>query len=277
MTLRPHPVTGEAFASPVAPGAGWPEDPASPDTPVARTPGGVRRLAARADLGELSARVTVCRACDRLVAWREQHAREPKREFAGEPYWGRPVPGLGAVDPTLLIVGLAPAAHGANRTGRTFTGDRSGDTLFAALHAVGLAERSTSRHAGDGQRLHGTRIVATVRCAPPGNRPTPGERAACAPWLERELALVRPGLRAIVCLGALGWGATWDLLTPEGLTPSPRPRFGHGAEVRVGEGEQALTVLGCFHPSPLNTQTGRLTPAMLESLLARAAEVAGLS
>ncbi|MFC6286301.1 uracil-DNA glycosylase family protein, partial [Nocardioides sp. GCM10027114] len=158
------------------PGTGWPEDPAAADTPVARTAAAVRRLARPADLDALEAAVSVCRACPRLVDWREEVAATKRAAFADQPYWGRPIPGWGAADPSILVVGLAPAAHGGNRTGRVFTGDSSGDWLFASLHRVGLAARSTSEHAGDGQALHGVRMVATVRCAPPANKPTPQER-----------------------------------------------------------------------------------------------------
>ncbi len=188
----------------VPPGTGWPEDPASSSTPVAHDPAGVALLAAHAsDLSELTARQSVCRACPRLVAWREQVALERRQSFADEPYWGRPIYGWGDEAPRVLIVGLAPAAHGGNRTGRVFTGDRSGDWLFASLHRVGLAALPTSVRAGDGQRLLGARMVAAVRCAPPVNKPENDERDACRPWLDREVALVLPGLRAVVALGSL--------------------------------------------------------------------------
>ena len=242
-------------------------------TPVARTPGGVTRLAARATLPELDERVSVCRACPRLVRWREDTAREKRAAYAGEDYWGRPVPGWGAPDPSILVVGLAPAAHGANRTGRIFTGDRSGDWLFASLHRVGLANQPTSTHVGDGLQVFGTRIASAVRCAPPQNKPLPEERDACAPWLDREVALTLPGLRAVVCLGALGWAGALGSLARVGLpVPRPRPRFGHGVEVTLGD----LTVLGCFHPSPHNTFTGRLTEEMFDSVLRRAAQLGGV-
>lgn len=201
----PHPTTGQRFSSPVAPGTGWPEDPAAPDTRVARSPGGVRRLAATADLAELDARVSVCAACPRLVRWRQEVAHVKRASYADQPYWGRPIPGWGDPDPPIVIVGLAPAANGGNRTGRVFTGDSSGDWLFASLHRVGLASLPTSTHAGDGQRLVGVRMVATVRCAPPANKPTPAERDACAPWIDREVALLLPTVRVVVALGAYGW------------------------------------------------------------------------
>ncbi len=262
--------------SPVPPGSGWPGDPVAPgDTvpPVARSAGGVARLAARASLPLLDARVSVCAACPRLVGWREQVAREKRAAYAGETYWGRPVPGWGDPEPRVLVVGLAPAAHGANRTGRIFTGDRSGDWLFASLHRVGLATSPTSTHAGDGQRLLGTRMVAAVRCAPPQNKPTTQERDTCAPWVEREVRLLLPGLRVVVSLGGFGWDAALRALAAAGVAvPRPRPRFGHAAEQRLGE----LTLLGCFHPSQQNTFTGRLTEPMLDAVLGRAAELAGL-
>ncbi|MEP6814831.1 MAG: uracil-DNA glycosylase [Marmoricola sp.] len=273
MTLLPHPVTGQLFPSPVPPGTGWPDDPASSSTPVADTFADVARLAADASLPELSARVSVCRACPRLVRWREDAADRKRASYDGEPYWGRPVPGWGSATPGVLVVGLAPAANGGNRTGRNFTGDPSADWLHASLHRTGLATQATSAHAGDGQRLVGTRMVAAVRCAPPENKPTPTERSACAPWLHRELTLVLPSTRAVVCLGAIGWNATWTALGEMGLeVPRPRPRFGHGLEVVLGD----LTVLGCYHPSPHNTFTGRLTEEMMDAVFARAAGLAVL-
>jgi uracil-DNA glycosylase family 4 len=208
------------------------------------------------------------------VDWRERVAREKRASYAGETYWGRPVPGFGSSEPGVLVVGLAPAAHGANRTGRVFTGDRSGDWLFASLHRVGLANQPTSTHADDGLELRGTRIVAAVRCAPPQNKPTPEERDACAPFLAEELTLVLPHVRAVVALGAFGWEATFRAVAAAGFpVPRPRPKFGHGVEAVVAE----LTVLGCYHPSQQNTFTGRLTEPMLDAVLGRAAEVAGLT
>jgi uracil-DNA glycosylase family 4 len=273
VTLLPHPVTAALFPSPVPPGTGWPEDPATPGTPVARSAAGVRRLAARATLDEVSARLSVCRACPRLVGWRESHALTKRAAFADQPYWGRPVPGFGSPAPRILVVGLAPAAHGGNRTGRNFTGDLSADWLHEALHRAGLATQPTSVHAGDGQELLGVRLLNPVRCAPPENKPTPVERDACSSWLQRELTLLLPGVRAVVCLGAIGWNAAWSGLAGAGVdVPRPRPRFGHGVEASVGE----VTVLGCYHPSPHNTHTGRLTREMFDAVLTRAAALAGL-
>jgi uracil-DNA glycosylase len=272
--LLPHPATGDLFSSPVPPGTGWPGDPADADTPVARTPAQVRRLATRVDLAELDARVSVCHACPRLVAWREDVARTKRASYADQPYWGRPVPGFGSSTPSILIVGLAPAANGANRTGRVFTGDRSGDWLFASLHRVGLATQGTSLDAADGLELIDTRMVATVRCAPPQNRPSTDERDACAPWIETELRLLADHVRVVVALGAYGWDAT--LRTYAGLgwrVPRPKPRFGHGAEVALAAGDRAVTLLGCYHPSQQNTFTGRLTEAMLDDVLGRAADL----
>lgn len=199
-----HPITGQFFPSPVPPGTGWPDDPATSTTPIAHTPDDVRSLAATADLAALDAAVSMCRACPRLVEWREDVADHKRASFAGEPYWGRPIAGWGAIEPKILIVGLAPAANGGNRTGRIFTGDRSGDWLFASLHRVGLATQATSLHAGDGEQLIDARMAATVRCAPPDNKPTIEERDTCAPWINREVELVLPSLRAVVCLGAYG-------------------------------------------------------------------------
>ncbi len=247
------------------------------DVPVARSAGGVARLAARADLAQVDERVCSCRACPRLVEWRERVAREKRAAYAGETYWGRPIPGWGAPDPRVLIVGLAPAAHGANRTGRIFTGDRSGDWLFASLHRVGLANQPTSTHADDGLRLRGTRIVAAVRCAPPQNQPTPEERDTCAPWVDRELRLLLPGLSVVVCLGGFGWAAALRSLAAAGVeVPRPRPRFGHAVEVPLPTPDGEVTLLGCFHPSQQNTFTGRLTEPMLDAVLGRAAELASL-
>ncbi|MDQ6938042.1 MAG: uracil-DNA glycosylase [Actinomycetota bacterium] len=215
----------------------------------------------------LDARVSVCRACPRLVAWREEVATVKRRAFADETYWGRPAPGFGAHHPEILIIGLAPAAHGANRTGRMFTGDRSGDWLFAGLYRAGLASRPVSVHAGDGLRLDRVRIVAAVRCAPPANRPTPAERDTCAPWLVRELRLTWPTVRSVVVLGGFGWAALWPALRPAGVASPPRvPPFGHGTEVGLPDGR---VVLGCYHVSQQNTFTGRLTEAMLDAVLDR--------
>jgi uracil-DNA glycosylase family 4 len=275
--LLPHPATGELFASPVPPGTGWPGDPATADTPVARTPPQVRRLATGVGLDELDARVSVCRACPRLVRWREDVAVTKRASYADEPYWGRPVPGLGSPTARILVVGLAPAANGANRTGRLFTGDRSGDWLFASLHRVGLATRATSVHAADGLELVDTRMVATVRCAPPQNRPTPAERDACSPWIEAELRLLAEHVRVVVALGGYGWDAALRAYAALGWpTGRPRPRFGHAAETTlVGDG-RTVTLLGCYHPSQQNTFTGRLTEPMLDHVLGRAADLAGV-
>jgi len=223
-------------------------------------------------LAALEREVVACRRCPRLVAWRELVAREKRAAFADEPYWGRPIPGFGDPDARLLILGLAPAAHGANRTGRVFTGDRSGDFLFAALHRAGLANQPTSVHAGDGLALHDTWITAAVRCAPPANKPTPAERDRCLPFAARELELLEH-VRVIVCLGAFAWAAGLRLLSERGHElPRPRPHFGHGAHWLAAPSGPAL--LGCFHPSQQNTFTGRLTPAMLDAVLAQARKLA---
>ena len=263
----------------VPPGTGWPGDPATPGTPVANSPAAVRRLAATAGtLTELVARQSVCRACPRLVEWREQVATTKRRAFRDERYWGRPIPGWGAERPRVLIVGLAPAAHGGNRTGRVFTGDRSGDVLYASLWRAGLAAQPTSVAAGDGQRLLGARMVAAVRCAPPQNKPSVDERDTCAPWLAAELGFVASGLRCVVCLGHFAWQAIWPQLAAAGFAvPRPRPPFGHGAEVLVpGPGGAPVLVIGCYHPSQQNTFTGRVTDVMLDEVFARARQHAGL-
>jgi uracil-DNA glycosylase family 4 len=273
VTQLPHPVTGELFGSPVPAGAGWPGDPATPSSPVARTARDVEQLAALArSVEELDAAVSVCRACPRLVRWRERVATEGKRaSFADQPYWGRPGPGFGDPEPEILVVGLAPAANGTNRTGRMFTGDRSGDWIYAALHRAGHASMPTSVHAGDGQWLTGVRIVAAVRCAPPRNRPDPTERRTCGNWLDRDLALAAPGLRSMLALGAIAWDATLASARRLGWTvPRPRPRFAHGAEAAlITTADRPIRLLGSYHVSQQNTFTGRLTEAMLDAVLAR--------
>jgi uracil-DNA glycosylase family 4 len=223
-------------------------------------------------LPRLAEEIAGCRRCPRLVAWREQVARERRAAFAAEEYWGRPVPGFGDPDARLMLLGLAPAAHGANRTGRMFTGDRSGDFLFAALRRCGLANQSTSRARWDGLRLNDAWVSAAVRCAPPGNRPTPAERDACRPWSLAELALL-PSLRVIVCLGAFAWDAALRLpAASDAGAPrlSPRPRFAHAAEL-MGE---PYPLIGCYHPSQQNTFTGRLTEPMIDAVLRRALALA---
>ena len=232
----------------------------------------MRRLAAAAGLDELAAEISVCRACPRLVRWREEVAVAKRAAFSQEPYWGRPIAGWGTATPSVLVVGLAPAAHGANRTGRVFTGDRSGDWLFASLHRVGLANQGTSLHAADGLELVDTRMVATVRCAPPQNKPTTAERDTCAPWIEAELALLLKHVRVVVALGSIGWDATLRSFRAVGWrVPVPRPRFGHGAEATLTGGDREVTLLGCYHPSQQNTFTGKLTAPMLDAVLGRAA------
>lgn len=228
------------------------------------------------DLAQLDKEVSECRACPRLVAWREQVALEKRASFRDEIYWGRPVPGFGEADARILILGLAPAAHGGNRTGRIFTGDRSGDVLFAALHRAGLANQPTSVSKDDGLRLHDVRIAAAVRCCPPENKPTPQERATCAPWLLREVELIKPTLQVVVALGAFAWAAWWPIFSGvyRMKPPVPRPAFGHGALWR-GDGVPAL--LGSYHVSQQNTFTGKLTPAMLDDIFATAKAAVGLS
>ncbi|MEX2582912.1 MAG: uracil-DNA glycosylase [Gemmatimonadota bacterium] len=207
-----------------------------------------------------------CRACPRLVEWREQVGREKRRSFRDDDYWARPVPGFGDPTAPLLVLGLAPAAHGANRTGRVFTGDRSGEWLYAALHRAGFANRPHSEAPGDGLRLSGAYVTAAVKCAPPGNRPIPQERDCCHPFLVEELAVLKE-TRVILCLGGFAWEQAQRLLASSGLViPRPKPRFGHGEEVRIGD----YALLGCYHPSQQNTFTGRLTVEMLDAVLARA-------
>jgi len=236
----------------------------------------VARAAGAASLGVLDAAVADCFACPRLIAWREEVAAIKRASFREQDYWGRPVPGFGPADAEIAILGLAPAAHGGNRTGRIFTGDRSGDVLFAALHRAGLANQPTSVAADDGLAVRHLRIFAAVRCAPPDNKPLPEERDTCAPWLHRELSLIRPTLRVVVALGAFAWQAWWPAMTAVyGIRPPvPRPKFGHGARVSL---PGVPDLLGCFHVSQQNTFTGKLTPAMLDDVFARAKSMAGLA
>jgi uracil-DNA glycosylase family 4 len=223
----------------------------------------------RAALVALTDEIVACRRCPRLVEWRERVAREKVARFRDDPYWGRPLPGFGDPDARILLVGLAPAAHGGNRTGRVFTGDASGDFLWAALHAAGLADRPASRRADDGLTLTDTYVAAAVRCAPPLNRPTVEERDACAPFLTRELALLSE-VRVLVALGGFGWDAGLRALASLGHAARPKPRFGHLAEVRVGP----YALVGSYHPSQQNTFTGRLTAPMFAAVIARARELA---
>ena len=214
------------------------------------------------ELATLEREIVSCRVCPRLVTWREEVAREKRASFRDETYWGHPVPGFGDPGAGVVVFGLAPAAHGANRTGRYFTGDRSGDFLFAALHRAGFASSPVSRRPDDGMRLSGLWISAAVRCAPPQNRPTPAERDACLPYAARELELL--DAKVLVCLGAFAWDAALRLLGVR-----PKPRFAHGAEHEAGP----IVLLGCYHPSQQNTFTGVLTPEMLDAVLSRAREL----
>lgn len=224
-------------------------------------------------IDELDFAVAECRACPRLVQWREQVATEKRAAFANETYWGKAVPSFGPADASMLIVGLAPAAHGANRTGRMFTGDRSGDVLYRAMHAVGLASQPTATHIGDGLTLNGVRIAAPVHCAPPQNKPTPAERDRCRPWLDNELRLLRPTLRSVLVLGAFGWQSLLPTLAANGWdVPRPAPKFGHGARLDLG----SITVFASYHVSQRNTFTGLLTPTMIEDVLRNAGRHARL-
>jgi uracil-DNA glycosylase len=220
-------------------------------------------------LTDLAKEVTACTRCPRLVEWRERTAAEPPRRYRGEPYWGRPLPGFGDPQARVAVVGLAPAAHGGNRTGRIFTGDRSGDWLFAAMHRAGLANQPTSVSLDDGLRLHGAYVTAVNRCPPPQNRPTTEERDNCLPYLVRELRLLRSA-RVIVALGSFAWTGSLLALSELGTElPRPRPRFGHGAEAEI----DGWRLLGCFHPSQQNTFTGRLTEPMIDAVLSRAVQL----
>jgi uracil-DNA glycosylase family 4 len=238
------------------------------------TPVGVQDPESIDDLAALDAAISDCRACPRLVTWREEVATTKRAAFRDWTYWGRPVPGFGPADARIGVLGLAPAAHGGNRTGRVFTGDRSGDVLYAALYRAGLANQPTSVSRDDGLTLFDTRIFAAVRCAPPANQPTPAERDTCAPWLHREFALLEPSLRVVVALGGFAWAAYWPVLRAVyGRRITPRPAFGHGALWRDPDG-YAPALLGCYHVSQQNTFTGRLTPGMLDEVLVRARAMA---
>jgi uracil-DNA glycosylase len=222
-------------------------------------------------LKALAAEVHDCFRCPRLVAWREAVGVEPPRRYAGERYWSRPLSGFGDPAARILVVGLAPAAHGGNRTGRMFTGDRSADWLLAAMHRAGLANQPNSDRRDDGLRLRDAYVTAVVRCAPPANKPTPGERDNCLPYLERELEILDRA-RVVVALGKFGWDGFLRAAATIGIaTPRPKPRFGHGAEAPL---DDRLTLLGCFHPSQQNTFTGKLTEPMIDAVFARARELA---
>jgi uracil-DNA glycosylase family 4 len=224
-----------------------------------------------AGLRELDREVIACRRCPRLVAWREEVARVKRASFASEEYWGKPLPGFGDSDAAVLVIGLAPAAHGGNRTGRIFTGDRSGDWLFGSLYRTGFANQPTSVARDDGLELSGAYVGAAVRCAPPANKPTPAERDNCLPYLVRELGLLE-SVRVIVTLGSFAWDATLRLMAIRGVAiPRPRPKFGHGAEREIDR----FTLVGCFHPSQQNTFTGKLTEPMIDAVFTRAKELAG--
>jgi len=230
-------------------------------------------------VADVDAAMVDCRACPRLVQWREGVAVAKRRAFQGWDYWGRPVPGLGPADARIVLVGLAPAAHGGNRTGRIFTGDPSGDVLYAALHAVGLTSQPTSTHRGDGLEVRGVRITVPVHCAPPQNQPNPVERATCRPWLLREMQLMRPTVRVAVALGGFAWQSLLPVLAEtRWAVPRPRPKFGHGRHVALpGQGAApGLHLLGCYHPSQRNMSTRTLTVPMLEQVLHEAAVLGGL-
>ncbi len=235
--------------------------------------GGAAAGAPGDSLERVASEIVECRRCPRLVAWREQSAVHPPSRFTGQRYWARPLPGFGDPDAAVVVVGLAPAAHGGNRTGRIFTGDRSGDFLFASLHRTGFASQPTSVAAGDGLTLRGMYICAVNRCAPPGNQPTPEERDACLPYLVRELDLLA-GAGVVVALGSYAWDGVLLAAARLGVpAPRPKPRFGHGAAVDAGP----WRLLGCFHPSQQNTFTGKLTPPMLDEVFRRARAEAGLA
>ncbi|MDI2125586.1 uracil-DNA glycosylase [Yinghuangia seranimata] len=262
-----------------------PGDPPPPERSSTPTPGDAkayspaRQAPGAATVAELDRRLVDCRACPRLVAWREEAGRVKRRAYAEWDYWARPVAGFGPADAAVLVIGLAPAAHGGNRTGRMFTGDRSGDVLVEALYDLGLASQPTTVSRDDGLALHGVRFTAPVHCAPPDNKPTPAERDTCRPWLVHELRLLRPTLRAAVVLGGFGWQAALPAFAATCWhVPTPRPKFAHGARTTLTATDEGpdLALFGCYHVSQQNTFTGRLTPAMLREVLDEAAVAAGL-
>jgi len=253
--------------------SGRPNLPSGQGVPPAASWHTARSLTASADphlakLATLAADIVDCRRCPRLVEWRERVAREKVRRFRDEPYWGRPLPGFGDPGARILLLGLAPAAHGGNRTGRIFTGDASGDFVWARLYETGFANRPVSRRAGDGLALADAYVTAAVRCAPPANKPTIVERDSCAPYLVREIRLLER-LAVVVALGGFAWDAALRAFDALGHTTRPRPRFGHGASAAIGP----YRLLGSYHPSQQNTFTGRLTPAMFRGVLERAREL----
>ncbi len=252
----------------VAPAPGSPEDRAVRTAPS--------RAAQARDLEELDALMVSCRACPRLVDWREGGAVRLHGDLVPEDFWRRPVPPNGPADARIVLVGLAPGANGSNRTGRMFTGDPSGDFLHAGLHRAGLANQAASTGYGDGLELLGARLTCPVRCVPPANKPSGEEKRACAPFFARELALLEQA-RVLIMLGGFAWNATLAALAAQGFAvPTPRPKFAHGAEVEIiDEDGRVLRILGLYHPSPQNTYTGKLTPAMLDEVLARAIVLAG--
>ena len=269
MNQLPHPIVGGAFSSPVTPGTNWPQDLATTETPVANSAAQVKKISAAAQsLEELSAAITVCRACPNLVKWRTDVAITKRKSFENQPYWGRPAAGFGDADPQLLVVGLAPAANGANRTGRIFTGDRSGDWLYRAMHKAGFANQPTSEHAGDGLSLINARVLAAVRCAPPGNKPTPLERDTCSHWFAAELNYLSK-LKVIIALGSFAWEQSISRLLELGFVGA-KSKFGHGAKIEFNIGEKTILLLGSYHVSQQNTFTGRLTEEMLDEIFALA-------
>jgi uracil-DNA glycosylase len=271
MTDLPHPIVGGSFSSPVKPDTGWPADLATSETKVAKNQSQVKNIAKSCNsLTELGAAISVCSACPGLVKWRTEVAVNKRKSFEDQPYWGRPAAGFGALDPALLVVGLAPAANGANRTGRIFTGDRSGDWLYRAMHKAGFATQPTSEHAGDGLELINARVLAAVRCAPPNNKPTPVERDICAHWFAAELEYLLPRLKVIVALGSFAWDQTQALLLERGLA-AKKTKFGHGAIVEY-QAADSLLLIGSYHVSQQNTFTGRLTEAMIDQIFTQASQ-----
>jgi len=270
VTDLPHPIIGGSFSSPVKPATGWPGDLATPQTKVAKNVSQLKTVIKGCNsIAELSAAISVCSACADLVKWRTDVAIAKRKSFENQPYWGRPAAGFGDTNPELLVVGLAPAANGANRTGRIFTGDRSGDWLYRAMHKAGFATQAISEHAGDGLELINARVLAAVRCAPPQNKPTVVERDICSNWFAAELKHLLPNLKVIIALGSFAWDQTQAILLQLG-SAGKKTKFGHGVATEHQSATSSILLIGSYHVSQQNTFTGRLTEPMIDEVFTKA-------
>lgn len=270
MAEFPHPIIGGSFSSPVKPATGWPTDLATPQTKVAKNVNQIKTAIKNCNsIADLTAAISVCSACTDLVKWRTDVAITKRRSFENQPYWGRPAAGFGDASPELLVVGLAPAANGANRTGRIFTGDKSGDWLYRAMHKAGFASQAASEHAGDGLELINARVLAAVRCAPPQNKPTVVERDICGHWFAAELKFLLPNLKVIIALGSFAWDQTQAMLLQVGIA-GKKTKFGHGATIEYQTATSTILLIGSYHVSQQNTFTGRLTEAMIDEIFNKA-------